>query len=77
MTRVQLTKWIGARIPLARGCVRCPELCLRFFPDHRDDRYVVEEEAICIVDPETYEIVDVPDEGTYAPVPRQKGRGFG
>ena len=40
---------------------------LAIFPYYRDYRYVVEEDTICIVDPDTYEIVDVLDEGTYAP----------
>jgi hypothetical protein len=47
-----------------------PAAVLAIFPYYRDYRYVVEEDTICIVDPDTYEIVDVLDEGTYAPSPR-------
>jgi hypothetical protein len=44
-----------------------PAAVLAIFPYYRDYRYVVEEDTICIVDPDTYEIVDVLDEGTFAP----------
>jgi len=47
-----------------------PASVLAIFPYYRDYRYVVEEDTICIVDPDTYEIVDVLDEGTYAPSAR-------
>jgi len=47
-----------------------PAAVLAIFPYYRDYRYVVEEDTICIVDPDTYEIVDVLDEGTYAPSAR-------
>ena len=47
-----------------------PAAVLAIFPYYRDYRYVVEEDTVCIVDPETYEIVDILDEGTYAPGPR-------
>jgi hypothetical protein len=47
-----------------------PAAVLAIFPYYRDYRYVVEEDTICIVDPDTYEIVDVLDDGTYAPSSR-------
>ena len=47
-----------------------PAAVLAIFPYCRDYRYAVEEDTICIVDPETYEIVDVLDDGTYAPSTR-------
>ena len=70
MTRVQFTKRIGTRIPRSVRLFAVPAAVLAIFPYYRDYRYVVEEDTICIVDPETYEIVDVLDEGTYAPGPR-------
>ena len=69
MTRVQFTKRIGTRIPRSVRLFAVPAVVLAIFPYYRDYRYVVEEDAICIVDPETFEIVDVLDEGTYAPGP--------
>jgi hypothetical protein len=70
VTRVQFTKRIGTRIPRSVRLFAVPAAVLAIFPYYRDYRYVVEEDTICIVDPETYEIVDVLDEGTYAPGPR-------
>ena len=70
ITRVQFTKRIGTRIPRSIRLFAVPAAVLAIFPYYRDYRYVVEEDTICIVDPETYEIVDVLDEGTYAPAPR-------
>ena len=67
ITRVQFTKRIGTRIPRSIRLFVVPAAVLAIFPYYRDYRYVVEEDTICIVDPETYEIVDVLDEGTYAP----------
>ena len=70
ITRVQFTKRIGTRIPRSIRLFAVPAAVLAIFPYYRDYRYVVEEDTICIVDPETYEIVDVLDEGTYAPGPQ-------
>jgi hypothetical protein len=38
-------------------------------PGHRDYRYVVIDDAVRIVDPVTYDIVDIIDDGAYAPGP--------
>jgi hypothetical protein len=70
VTRVQFTKRIGTRIPRSVRLFLVPAAVLAIFPYYRDYRYVVEEDTVCIVDPETYEIVDILDEGTYAPGPR-------
>jgi hypothetical protein len=67
MTRVHFTRRIGTRIPRSVRLFAVPAAVLAIFPYYRDYRYVVEEDAICIVDPATYEIVDVLDEGIYAP----------
>jgi hypothetical protein len=67
MTRVHFTRRVGTRIPRSVRLFAVPAAVLAIFPYYRDYRYVVEEDAICIVDPATYEIVDVLDEGIYAP----------
>jgi len=70
ITRVHFTRRIGTRIPRSVRLFAVPAAVLAIFPYYRDYRYVVEEDTICIVDPETYEIVDVLDDGTYAPSTR-------
>jgi hypothetical protein len=70
ITRVHFTRRVGTRIPRSIRLFAVPAAVLAIFPYYRDYRYVVEEDTICIVDPDTYEIVDVLDEGTYAPSPR-------
>jgi Protein of unknown function (DUF1236) len=70
VTRVQFTKRVGTRIPRSVRLFAIPAAVLAIFPIYRDYRYVVEEDTICIVDPDTYEIVDVLDEGTYGPSSR-------
>jgi len=70
ISRVQFTRRVGTRIPRSVKLFAVPAAVLVIFPYYRDYRYVVEENTICIVDPDTYEIVDVLDEGTYAPSSR-------
>src|SRR5262249_21515762 len=67
VARVQFTRRVGTHIPRSVGLFAVPAAVLAIFPYYRDYRYVVEDETICIVDPETYEIVDVLDEGSYTP----------
>ena len=67
MTRVHFTRRVGTRIPRSVRLFAVPAAVLAIFPYYRDYRYVVEEDAICIVDPATYQIVDVLDEGIYTP----------
>jgi hypothetical protein len=49
---------------------------ISFFPYYRDYSYVVVDDEICIVDPRTYEIVDVIDQGYYRGGPRHEVAGF-
>jgi uncharacterized protein DUF1236 len=70
ISRVHFTKRIGTRIPRNVRLFAIPAAAFSIFPYYRDYRYVVLEDTICIVDPETYEIVDVLDEAPYAPGPR-------
>jgi uncharacterized protein DUF1236 len=67
LTRVQFTRRIGTRIPRSVTLFAVPAAVLAIFPYYRDYRYVVEDDTICVVDPDTYEIVDVLDEGGYTP----------
>jgi len=53
-----------------------PAAVLAIFPYYQDYRYVVEEDTICIVYPDTYEIVDVLDEGAYGPGSRPQVAGL-
>jgi hypothetical protein len=66
-TRVHFTRHVGNRIPRSVRLFVVPASVLAIFPYYRDYRYVVEDDTICIVDPETYEIVDVIEEGPHAP----------
>jgi hypothetical protein len=71
-TRVHFTRHIGTRIPRSVRLFVIPAAVLAIFPYYRDYRYVVEDDVICVVDPETYDIVDILEEGPYAPgVPPQ------
>jgi hypothetical protein len=67
VARVQFTRQVGVRVPRSVKLFAVPAAVLTVFPYYRDYRYVVEDDTICIVDPDTYEIVDVLDEGTYSP----------
>jgi hypothetical protein len=67
MAKVRLERRIGARIPRSVRLFFVPAAVLSIFPEYRDYRYVVVDDDICIVDPVTYEIVDVIDEGDYLP----------
>jgi hypothetical protein len=53
-----------------------PREVISFFPYYRDYRYVVVDDDICIVDPRTYEIVDVIDQGYYRAGPRPEVAGL-
>ena len=66
-TRVRFNRHVGSRIPRNVRLFVVPAAVLAIFPHYRDYRYVVEDDTICIVDPQTYEIVDVLEEGPYAP----------
>jgi len=58
---------VGTRIPRSVTLFAVPATVFAIFPYYRDYRYVLVEDTICIVDPNTYEIVDVLDEAPYAP----------
>ena len=71
IAKVRFTKRVGSRIPRSVRLFAVPAAVFAIFPYYRDYRYVVEDDVICIVDPVTYEIVDVLDEGGgFPPVSR-------
>ena len=76
VSRAHFTKRIGTHIPRSVRLFVIPAAALAIFPYYRDYRYVVFEDTICIVDPDTYEIVDVLDEGSNAPGPGQQVAGL-
>jgi hypothetical protein len=67
ITQVRFVPRMGTRIPRTVKLFAVPAAVFAIFPYYRDYRYVVMEDTICIVDPVTYEIVDVLDEGPYTP----------
>jgi hypothetical protein len=69
VSRVHFTKRVGTRIPRSVMLFAVPAAVFAIFPYYRDYRYTVIDDTICIVDPATYEIVDVLDEGAYPPAP--------
>jgi hypothetical protein len=62
VARVRFTARVGTRIPRSVRLFAVPAAVYPIFPYYRDYRYVVVEDTICIVDPVTYEIIDVLDE---------------
>jgi Protein of unknown function (DUF1236) len=73
MTKVQFARRVGTRIPRSVRLFAVPAAVFAIFPDYRSYSYVVVEDDIYIVDPGTYEIVDVLDEDTISP-PRDTPR---
>jgi hypothetical protein len=66
----------GHRIPRNVRLFAIPAGVISFFPYYRDYRYFVVEDEICIVDPRTYEIVDVIDQDYYRGGSRQEVAGL-
>ncbi len=63
LTRVKFPHRIGHRLPRRVRLFAIPAAVLAILPDYSYYRYVWIDDDICIVDPQTYEIVDVIDEG--------------
>ena len=76
VTNARFDRRIGHRIPRHVHLLPVPLEVISFFPYYRDYRYVVVDEEICIVDPRTYEIVDVIDQHYYRGGPRQEIAGL-
>ena len=58
-SNVNISISIGTRIPRSVRLVALPASIISVVPAYRSYRYVVVNEQICIVDPNTYEIVEV------------------
>lgn len=67
LSKVRFRAHVGAYIPRRVELYAVPALVFAIFPYYRDYSYVLIEDTICIVDPATYQIVDVIDEGSYTP----------
>jgi len=65
VTNVRFDARIGTRIPRHVRLHAVPRTIIALIPDYTYYRYVVIDDVVCIVDPDTYEIVDVIDEGYY------------
>lgn len=59
VSRVNFSISVGTRIPRTVRLVVLPATVLSFAPEYRSYRYFVVDDQICVVDPNTYEIVDV------------------
>jgi hypothetical protein len=63
VSNVRFDYHVGHRIPRHVHLYPVPLEVISFFPYYRDYRYFVVNDEICIVDPRTYEVVDVIDQG--------------
>lgn len=62
VTKVNFNIRIGTRVPRTVHLYPVPTAVIAVLPEYRSYRYVVVEDTICIIDPTSYEIVDVIDE---------------
>lgn len=62
-TNVRFAVSVGGHVPRHVRLHAFPATYIAFAPEYRRYRYVIVEDRICIVDPATYEIVAVLDEG--------------
>jgi hypothetical protein len=65
---------VGHRVPRQVRLYPVPSEVIAIFPYYRDYSYFVVGEEICIVDPRTYEVVDVIDQGYPIPPRLQTAR---
>jgi len=64
LDRVNFSINVGTRVPRSVRLVALPAAVFSLVPQYRSYRYFVANDEICIVDPNTYEIVDVVSTGT-------------
>ena len=67
---------VGHRVPRHIRLFPVSREIISFFPYYRGYSYVVVDDEICIVDPRTYEIVDVIDQRYYRDGPRNEVAGL-
>jgi uncharacterized protein DUF1236 len=70
LARVNFPVRIGTHIPRTVRLFAIPATVISLVPDYTYYQYAVLGERICIIDPDTYEIVDVIDEAPYPAGPR-------
>jgi hypothetical protein len=58
-TNINVSVNIGTRLPRSVGLVALPASIISIVPEYRSYHYVVVEDRICIVEPSSYEIVEV------------------
>ncbi len=63
VTRVNITINVGTRVPRSVHLAKLPADVIEIVPQYRSYEYFVTEDRICIVEPSTYEIVEVIDAG--------------
>ena len=73
LTNVNFDHRVGRRVPRNVRLFPISGEVISFFPYNRDYSYLVVGDEICIVDPLTYEIVDVIDEGYWPGRPQVAG----
>jgi hypothetical protein len=73
LTNVNFDHRVGRRVPRSVRLLPISGEVVGFFPYYRDYSYFVVGDEICIVDPLTYEIVDVIDEGYWPGRPQVAG----
>jgi hypothetical protein len=76
VTNARFERRIGHRVPRHIRLFPVSREIISFFPYYSDYHYVIVDEVICIVDPRTYEIVDVIDQDYYRGGPRQEVAGL-
>jgi Protein of unknown function (DUF1236) len=59
LTDVNVSINIGTRLPRSVHLVALPAAVIEIVPEYRSYRYFVKDDQICIVDPNSYEIVEV------------------
>jgi len=67
VTNVHFRARAGTRIPRSVRLYAIPAAVLGFVPAYSSYRYVYVDDTICIVDPDTYEVVDVIEYGSGGP----------
>ena len=65
-TKVKFNHHVGRRVPRHIRLFAIPIAVFDFFPYYRDYSYFVIDDEICIVDPRSYVIVDVIDQGYWS-----------
>ena len=73
LTNVNFDHRVGRRVPRNVRLFPISGGVISFFPYYRDYSYFVVDDEICIVDPRTYEIVDIIDEGYWRSRPQVAG----